>query len=184
MTEVALRDGTDIASAAEAVRAACAAAATSWGNLVMIDRNGAASIEVRGTEVAVVPLHGPTARSNHHVVLGTHELQADHHTTELRLASAQRRIEQVRTVDDIFALQTAHDDGPTGVCNHSDLTTVYSYVLHATADGLVLHVVQGRPCSGAPRVVVPVPLGDAFSAAAATEFFATYPSATKRNAAA
>jgi hypothetical protein len=70
------------------------------------------------------------------------------------------------------------------VCNHSDLTTVYSYVLHATADGLVLHVVQGRPCSGAPRVVVPVPLGDAFSAAAATEFFATYPSATKRNAAA
>jgi hypothetical protein len=33
-------------------------------------------------------------------------------------------------------------------------------------------------------VAVPVPLGDAFSASAATEFFAAYPSATKRNAAA
>lgn len=184
MTEVALREGTDVASAAAAVKEACAAAATSWGNLVMIDRTGAASVEVRGTEVAVVPLDGPTARSNHHVVLGTHELQADHHTTELRLASAQRRIEQVRTIDDIFALQAAHDDGSTGVCNHSDLTTVYSYVLHATPDGVVLHVVQGRPCSGAPRVAVPVPLGDAFTPAAAARFFDAYPSATKRNAAA
>ena len=100
-----------------------------------------------------------------------------------RLASAQRRIWQVRTLGYIFALQEAHDDGPTGVCNHSDLTTVYSYVLHAAADGVVLYVVQGRPCSGAPRVRVPVPLGDACTPTAAARFFETYPSATKRNAA-
>lgn len=184
MTEVALREGTDVASAAEAVRGACAAAATSWGNLVMIDATGAASIEIRGTEVAIVPLDRPTARSNHHLVFGTHDLQEDHCTTELRLASAQRNIEQVRTVEDIFALQTAHDDGPTGVCNHSDLITVYSYVLHSTADGVKLHVVQGHPCSGSARVAVTVPLGEQFSAAAVERFLGDYPTATKRNAAA
>ena len=37
MTEVALREGTDVRSAAAAVERACARRETSWGNLVMID---------------------------------------------------------------------------------------------------------------------------------------------------
>lgn len=184
MTEVALREGTDVESAAEAVREACARDAVSWGNLVMIDRHGAASVEIRGTAVEVVRLDGPTARANHHVVLGHHPDQEDHLTTERRMASAQRHLDRAQRIEDVFALQAAHDDGGTGVCNHTDLTTVYSYVLQADPAGVTLHVVQGRPCSGSPRVSLAVPLGDACSADSVSAFLAAYPSATGRNAAA
>ena len=129
MTEVALRE-TDVAAAAEAVRAACAESPTSWGNLVLIDATSAASVEIRGSEVVVVPLDAATARSNHHVVLGHHELQEDHATTDLRLASAQRQIAAATSLQDVYELLASHDDGSTGVCNHhATLTTVYSYVL-------------------------------------------------------
>lgn len=181
MTEVALREGTDVRSAAEAVREACAANETSWGNLVMIDANGAASVEIRGNEARIVPLSGPSARSNHHVVLGPHELQADTMTTEKRRASAQRQVSAANSIDDLFRLQASHDDGDTGVCNHSDLNTVYSYVLHRKAGKTTLYVLQGRPCSGEQRVAITIPFGDDYSNDAATWFLAAYPTATKAN---
>lgn len=184
MTEVALREGTDVASAAEAVRAACAAAATSWGNLLLIDSHAAASIEIRGNDVEVVALDGPTARSNHHVVLGFHESQEDHATTGLRLASAQRRVEVAEGLTDVFATLASHDDGWTGVCNHHDtLTTVYSYVL-SHRDGLTaLDVAQGQPCSGADRVHIELPFGPDVASGELAAVVESYPSATKQNAA-
>ena len=181
MTQVALQEGTDVFSAAEVVRAACASAPTSWGNLVLIDATNAASVEIRGSEVAIVPLVGPTARSNHHVALGHHELEEDTKTTDLRLASAQRRIEAATTVSDIFELQASHDDDGTGVCNHTDWTTVYSYVLTCAAGRATLHVVQGRPCSGADRVEIDIPLGEHFDQEAVDEFLRAFPTATKLN---
>ena len=183
MTEVAVREGVDVASAVAAVRAACAAAPVSWGNLVMIDRSSAASVEIRGSEVAVVPLEGAAARSNHHVVLGDHEIQEDHATTHLRRDAAQRRVERATTLSDVFELQAAHDDGATGICNHAGLTTVYSYVLHRHAIGTTLYVLQGRPCSGAPRISIDIPFGGGANAAALERFLAAYPTATKQNAA-
>lgn len=184
MTEVALREGTDVRSAAEAVRRACAEHETSWGNLVMIDGSEAASVEIRGKETCIVPLDGPSARSNHHVVLGHHELQADTATTDKRLASAQRQVSAARTIDDLFHLLESHDDGATGVCNHTDLNTVYSYVLHRSSDRTVLHVLQGHPCAGAGRTAVAIPFGGEFSTAAAEGFLRDYPSAFKANHAA
>ncbi len=184
MTEVALRDGIDVASAADAVRVACASAPTSWGNLVLIDATSAASIEIRGHEVVVVPLDGPTARSNHHVMLGHHELQEDHVTTGPRLASAQRRIATADALVDVYELLASHDDGATGVCNHHpSLTTVYSYVLSRRSGRTVLDVVQGRPCSGAERVHLDIPFGDDAIPDSIDQFLEAYPSATKRNAA-
>lgn len=181
MTEVALREGSDVVTAAEAVRRACAEHETSWGNLVMIDANGAASVEIRGTDARIVPLDGPTARSNHHVVLGHHELQADTRTTEPRRASAQRHLDDATSIDDLFRLQASHDDGNTGVCNHSDLNTVYSYVLHRFGGRTMLHVLQGRPCSGAGRTAIAIPFGDEFSTVTAGAFVDAYPSSTKAN---
>lgn len=181
MTEVALRRGTDVTSAADAVREACAVAATSWGNLVLIDATSAASIEIRGNEVAIVALDRPSARTNHHLVLGQHELQEDHTTTELRLASAQCRIEAAGVLDDLFQLLASHDDGDTGVCNHTFWTTVYSYVLVCTDGRTTLHVLQGQPCSGAPRVVLEFPFGDRHDAAAVDAFLRAYPSTTNDN---
>ena len=184
MTEVALREGTDVASAADAVRAACASSPTSWGNLVLIDATSAASIEIRGHEVIVVPLDGPTARTNHHVVLGSHELQEDHVTTDLRLASAQRRIATADALADVYELLVSHDDGATGVCNHhTSLTTVYSYVLSCHAGRTTLHVMQGRPCAGGERVHLDIPFGEHASSDSVARFLQAYPSATKRNAA-
>lgn len=184
MTEVALRAGTDVASAAEAVRAACAAQPTSWGNLLLIDERSAASIEIRGDEALVVPLDGPTARTNHHVVLGHHDLQEDHLTTELRLASAQRRLDAAQDLDDVVALLASHDHGWTGVCNHhASLTTVYSYVLCRSGNHTTLDVVQGRPCSGAERVHLDIPFGIDAAPDAMERVLRAYPSARRQNAA-
>ncbi|MEP7201584.1 MAG: hypothetical protein ABI894_03190 [Ilumatobacteraceae bacterium] len=181
MTQVALQQGTDVLSAAEAVRVACESAPTSWGNLVLIDATSAASLEIRGSEVAIVSLLGPTARSNHHVILGHHEMQADNVTSDLRLASAQRRIEAATAMSDIFELQVSHDDGGTGVCNHTDLTTVYSYALVCDRGRTAIHVVQGQPCSGAERVRIDIPLDEHHDQTAVDEFLQTYPTAMKNN---
>jgi hypothetical protein len=183
MTEVALREGTDVVSAAEAIRAACAVSPVSWGNIMMIDAAGAASVEIRGTDVKIVPLERPTARSNHHVVLGHHELQEDHATTVLRFNAAQRRIDDATSLTDVFDLQASHDDGATGICNHTTLTTVYSYVLQRTAAGTTLHCLQGHPCSGAERASIKIPFGDQFSPDAVENFMKAYPTATKQNTA-
>lgn len=180
MTAVALSAG-GVRQGIEAIRAACAEGAVSWANLVMIDREAAAVVEIRGNGVDVLDLDGPTARSNHHVRMGWHELQEDAATSQERLASAQRRIDAAQTLDDLFDLLASHDDGVTGVCNHSDLTTVYSYVL-VVGDRVDLHVVQGRPCSGAPRVVLQVPFSAPDSDAVA-RFLQDYPSSDDRNAA-
>ena len=64
---------------------------------------------------------------------------------------------------------------------HSDLNTVYSYVLHRKAGVTTLHVLQGRPCSGAERVAITIPFGGDYSNDAATSFLAAYPTATKAN---
>jgi hypothetical protein len=181
MTEVALQQGTDVASAAEAVREACAAAPTSWGNLVLIDGSSAASVEIRGSEVAIVALDRPSARTNHHVVLGHHELEEDHITSDLRLASAQCRIEAASSLPEVVDLLASHDDGDTGVCNHTFWTTVYSYVLTHSLGRTTLHVVQGQPCSGAHRVQIDIPLGDHHLPAAVDHFLGAYPTATKHN---
>lgn len=181
MTEVALREGTNVHTAANAVRKACAEKETSWGNLVMIDSQSAISVEIRGKETRIVSLNGPSARSNHHVELGFHELQADIMTTEKRLVSAQRQVSTAKSIEDLFSLQASHDDGATGVCNHSDLNTVYSYVLHRKDEVTTLHVLQGRPCSGSKREAIVIPFNSEFSSDSVANFLAAYPTATKSN---
>ena len=48
LTETALREGRDVGSAVAAVRAAVAARPYLWANLIMIDSESAAAVEVRG----------------------------------------------------------------------------------------------------------------------------------------
>lgn len=177
LVEIALRRGDDVASAVEAVRAAVAATPYLWGNLIMIDPTRSAVIEVRGTHAEVVPLTGPTARSNHHVALGADPDDDDTTTTGRRLAAAQRRVEEARSLADVWALLEAHDDGGTGICNHAVHQTVYSYVLRRRAGGTTLYVSQGRPCERPPRFELDLPLGEAWSPQAAAAFRSAYPSA-------
>ncbi len=181
MTEVALRQGHDVSSAVEAVVSACGQRETSWGNLVLIDAARAASLEIRGREVQVVELSAATARTNHHVVLGFDPSQEDQVTSELRLESAQLRLDSASSLDDIFTLQKSHDHGATGVCNHALHTTVYAYVLTSKDNEVVLHVKQGQPCQSDLYHSISVPLGDRFSESATSVFLNKYPTSNKTN---
>lgn len=181
MTEVALRQGRDVSSAVEAVVFACQQRETSWGNLVLIDAVRAVSLEIRGRAVQVVELSAATARTNHHVALGFDPSQEDQVTSELRLESAQSRLDSASSLDDIFALQKSHDHGATGVCNHALHTTVYAYVLICKGNEVVLHVKQGQPCQSDAYHAISVPFGDRFGASAANKFLEKYPTATKTN---
>ena len=181
LTEIALRRGRDVTEAVAAVQEAVGSQPYLWANLIMIDDTAAAAVEVRGDRVEATALTSPTARSNHHVVLRPHSGDDDTVTTQRRLASAQRRLDEAAGIDDIVALQRSHDDGETGICNHHGYQTVYSYVLRRRAGATWLHVAQGRPCSDPDRVELNVPVGDAWSQSAVGEFRGAYPSATAQH---
>ena len=177
LTEIALREGRDVHSAVAAVQEAVESKPYLWANLIMIDAAAAAAVEVRGDRTEVTALTGPAARSNHHIALNPHPDDDDTVTTQRRLASAQRRLEQAGGIDDVFALQRSHDDGETGICNHQGYRTVYSYVLRQRQGSATLHISQGQPCTDPERVELTVPLGDGWSPSAAAEFRGEYPSA-------
>ena len=177
LTEIALRRGTDVDSAVAAIREAVDSQPYLWANLIMIDDAGAVAVEVRGDRVEATALAGPTARSNHHVELKPHPDDDDTVTTQKRLASAQRRLDQATGFDDVLALQRSHDDGDTGICNHQGYRTVYSYVLRRRGDTTALHVAQGQPCTEPELVELAVPLGAHWSEGAAGDFRSSYPSA-------
>ena len=177
LVEIALREGTDVASAIEAVRSAVARKPYLWANLIMIDSDGAAAVEVKSGHVEAVALNGPTARSNHHVVLGPNDDDDDTTTTISRLESAQTRLEHASTFEDVLELQRSHDDGDSGVCNHSLYQTVYSYVLRRQGSETTAYVTQGHPCSNPVPEGLTLPIGDRWSAEAETGFRSSYPSA-------
>ena len=177
LTETALRQGHNVDSAVAAIREAVESRPYLWANLIMIDDAGAAAVEVRSDRVEATALTGAAARSNHHVVLKPHPGDDDTVTTQRRLASAQRRLDEARGIDDVLALQRSHDDGDTGICNHQAYRTVYSYVLRRKGDTTALHVAQGQPCAEHEPVELTVPLGERWSAGAASDFRSSYPSA-------
>ena len=177
LVEIALRGGANVESCAEAVEAAAETQPYLWGNLLLAGEEGQMAIEVRGRRTERLPLSGAAARTNHHTRLGVHPDNDDTVTSETRLASAQRRLEQARSVEDVFALLASHDDGDSGVCNHALYRTVYSYVFHRQAGETVLHVRQGSPCAAGEIRRMVLPLGERWSADEEGRFRAAYPSA-------
>jgi hypothetical protein len=178
LVEIALRQSSDFVSAIEAVADAVASQPYHWGNLVLIDKDLAGAIEIRGDRIEVVVNDGPTIRTNHHIALGATGDDDNTTTSQLRLSSAQRRIGDVDSVDDLFGLMSSHDDGSSGICSHGTHQTVYGYVLHRAQGATTLSVVQGSPCEDTPRTVSIVPIGDSWSPAAVEDFRREYPSAS------
>jgi len=176
LVEIALREGTDVPSAIQAVRQAVSDRPFLWANLVMIDDNQTAAVEVRSSQIEVLLGPDRLGRSNHHVVLGATPSDDDVVTTALRLKSVLRRVEAATTVEDILDLQTSHDDGSTGICNHLGYNTVYAYVLRRTGDRTSLYVRQGQPCQVGDPLVLEIPLGDGFAPEAARKLREAYPS--------
>ena len=177
LVEIALREGTDVPSAVEAVRQAVTDRPFLWGNLVMIDETDTAAVEVRSSQITVSSGADRLGRSNHHVVLGATSEDDDVVTSGLRLKSVLRRVEAAYTVDDILELQTSHDDGATGICNHVGYNTVYTYVIRRTGNRTSIHVRQGQPCHAGGPVVLELPLGDRFTPEAVRNLLEAYPTA-------
>lgn len=178
LTEIALREGTDVRSGVEAVKRAMDREPYVWGNLVLIDQQELATVEVRGQDFKAT-VHGDDriARSNHHVEMGATARDDDTVTTGPRLRSATRRIREANQLSDIFRLQESHDDGESGICNHTSYDTVYSYVFECRAETTFLHVTQGKPCENPQRLTLRLPLGPEWSPAAVTDLMDAYPSA-------
>lgn len=179
LVEIALREGRDVRSGVEAVRHATAERPYLWGNLVLIDEASIAAVEVRGHGIEVTRASDRIARSNHHVLLGAHEHDDDTVTSRRRLDSATARLSQAATIEDVFGLQASHDHGGgrTGICNHTFYDTVYAYVLHYRAGRTRLLVTRGHPCRASVRTELELPLGGAWTPAAADDFRRRYPSA-------
>jgi hypothetical protein len=176
LVEIALRAGGGVAAAVGAIKAAVAKQPYLWGNILMIDRSSGAAIEVRGNEVAVTPVSGPTVRSNHHVVLDTPLDRSASPTSEHRLVAGQARLAGASTMQDVLELLRAHDAGETGVCSHLVSHTVYSYVLRWRSNEATLHVAKGHPCQSDATVDLMLPIGRLWSVDAAAELLVTYPS--------
>jgi hypothetical protein len=177
LVEIALREGTDVPAAIEAVRQAVSERPFLWANLVMIDDNQTAAVEVRSDRIEVSFGGDRLGRSNHHVVLGATSEDDDTVTSGPRLKSVLSRVARAETVEEIFELQTSHDDGPTGICNHRGYSTVYTYLIRRQADRTTLHVRQGQPCTAGDPIVLELPLGDRFTAETVKMLRDTYPSA-------
>jgi hypothetical protein len=177
LVEIALREGTDVPTAIDAVARAVADRPFLWANLVMIDGTQTAALEVRSSQIEVSPGTDRLGRSNHHVVLGTTAGDDDQVTTLDRYESLCRRVEAATTLSDVLTLQMSHDAGPTGICNHLGYSTVYTYVLRWTGDKTTLYVRQGQPCEAGDPLVLAVPLGDRWSPDAERTLREAYPSA-------
>lgn len=176
LTEIALRQGADVRSGVAAVERAMSREPYVWGNLVMIDQTELATVEVRGQQLKAT-FHGADrmTRSNHHVELGATPQDDDTVTTGPRLRSAANRIGEARELSDIFELQESHDDGDSGICNHTSYDTVYSYVFERRHDSTTLHVTRGKPCENPHRLALRLPFGSEWSPAAVTALLDDYP---------
>jgi hypothetical protein len=176
LVEIALREGHNVDSGIEAIRRATAVEPYLWANLLLIDDQDIAALEVRGNAIEVTHSKDRIARSNHHVAFGVHAKDDDTITSTRRLESANTRLDAAESIDDIFALQASHDHGETGVCNHSIYDTVYAYVLHRQGGQTTLFTTKGHPCESTERLALTVPLGSKSSATADRDFRASYPS--------
>jgi len=177
LVEIALREGVDVPSAIEAVRQAVTERPFLWANLVMIDGNHTAAVEVRSNQIEVSFGADRLGRSNHHVVLGANTEDDDVVTTALRLKSVLSRVATASAVEDILELQTSHDDGITGICNHRGYSTVYTYLIRRTGDQTSIYVRQGQACEAGDPVVLELPLGDRFGTDSVRKLREQYPSA-------
>ena len=176
LTEVALLEGRDVGSAIRAVKSAVRDAPYWCANLVLIDQQAIAGLEVRGSDISVGLYDERHTRTNHHISFGVTELDQDTTTSALRLRSSSSRLAEAERVEDVFDLLSSHDDGETGICSHGRFPTVYSYILHWRVDQTHIFVSKGSPCSPVSQRKLLLPIGDAWSSAAEETFRSLYPS--------
>jgi len=171
-----LLEGRDVGSAIRAVKSAVRDGSYWCANLVLIDQQAIAGLEVRGSDISVELYDERHTRTNHHISFGATELDQGTTTSALRLRSSSSRLAEAERVEDVFDLLSSHDDGETGICSHGRFPTVYSYILHWRVDQTHIFVSKGSPCSPVSQRKLLLPIGDAWSSAAEETFRSLYPS--------
>ena len=178
LVEVALRDGRDLDSAIGAVETALRRAPAWWGNLVLTDGKEVAAIELRGPECRIERRADRIARTNHQPLFGESESSDGLTCSRPRFDSVSARLAGIDSLTAARELLSSHDDGDSGICNHgARIATVYGYLLRRGPDGTSLQVCRGNPCRSAWHESE-VPLGDAWSPAAARRFIEAWPGAS------
>ena len=173
LVETALREAKDVDQAIAAITDAVASQPYWWGNVILGDGEQLAALEVRGQEIRIERARSWIFRTNHQPLFGETASPEDLPCSATRFVSAQTRIGDVRSVEDLKAMLASHDDGETGICNHGvPLTTVYSYILQRKAGALTLHVANGLPCA-ADWTELPLPLGSSWTVERAASFLSS-----------
>ena len=176
LTKIALVEGRDVESAIDAVERAVQKRPYWCANLLMVDDEMVAGLDVRGNEIAVECHSDRLTRTNHHLRFGSTPADQDTATSRPRLLSSADRLAKAECLEDILSLQSSHDQGNTGICSHSAYPTVYSYLLHRQPDEIRLLVSQGQPCRIMKRHDLRLPLGDHWSPRGEAELRDGYPS--------
>lgn len=176
LTEIALIEGRDVESAIKAVESAVRKGPYWCANLLLVDNEVVAGIDVRGNEISVEHHSDRLTRTNHHLHFGSTESDQDTTTSGPRFLSSTNRLAEATSLDDILRLQSSHDNGQTGICSHNTFPTVYSYLIHWQPDQLRLMVSKGQPCRTTDRRNLRLPLGDCWSREAEENFRSGYPS--------
>ena len=175
LTELVLKTAHNVDQAIAVVEDALKKDAYWWGNLIIADRSGCAVIEVRGQGCHVTKSHDHLFRTNHQPLFGESASPDDLPCSAKRYVASAARLPNVRSLTDLKNMLSAHDDGGTGICNHSvPLTTVYSYILLWRDGTLSLHVANGLPCE-ALWVVLSPPFGADYSEQNCAQFLDAYP---------
>lgn len=175
LTELVLKTTHNIDQAIAIVEQALAKDAYWWGNLIIADCSGCAVIEVRGQDCHITKDQDRLFRTNHQPLFGEHASPDDLPCSAKRYVASKARLPDVRSLNDLQDMLSAHDDDGTGICNHSvPLTTVYSYILIWREGKLTLHIANGLPCE-APWVVLSPPFGADYSEQNCAQFLDAYP---------
>lgn len=175
LVETALREATTVEEAIAVTSDEVAGQPYWWGNLILADRRDFAAVEVRGQQIRIEHQAERIFRTNHQPLFGETASPDGLACSATRFVSAQARLGEVRSVEDLKAMLASHDDGGTGICNHGvPLTTVYTYILQHKAGVLTLHVANGLPCT-AVWTVLPVPLGSSWTVEREAGFRSSYP---------
>ncbi|MBL09063.1 MAG: hypothetical protein CL402_00860 [Acidiferrobacteraceae bacterium] len=175
LTEIALTEAHSVETAILALQDAVSSRAYWCSNLVMIDQETLAVVEVHGHKIAVERQSKKITRTNHHLLFDGSETDGDTITSKSRLSYSQKRIDRMMSIDDIYSLQTSHDNFTTGICNHAVHQTVYSYILYFKDDEIKLYVKKGRPCETDQYEELVLPFGAMWTEEKEREFRVRYP---------
>lgn len=178
LVEMLLSEATDVQSAKQLLEEFIAHQPCWWGNLVMTDGKTVAAVEVREQEMQVDENARRIIRTNHQILFGEQESPDGIKCSAKRFFSADLRLSIIDSLDEIFAMLVAHDNGAFGICNHQKtMNTVYSYVMHRNPDRTRIFVCQGNPCKS-KRATMRIPLGKSWSPEAAKKFIGRFPGGT------